>query len=294
MYQLIFAVNKENTIVKGVYAMDGLEHIKSLILNDYFQAIMAVLGTVFGAISIFQAVNPSKRIRYVVAKNKEKPEYLVCFWNASFIPVYRNDIYHFYVMCNKNARFEKLFQTDDDVPIECKEGDLEKIEDYHLDKSNETVISIGRMKIFDFSFDFLPLSAGAIFHITNDVAPDGSRRRMRINGRIIGEKAESIAQAEMSKSRRELWDYEVSRNRVLDFCGGLLYFFCMPIIVYAFSSAPMSLSAFLTFVGFSLFGVWKIRKFIINGMPKKLRKQFRRECKERGFVVSYWEYDNGD
>lgn len=274
--------------------MYGLELIKSLLLDNYFQAIMAVLGTICGVISIFQAVNPSKRIRYVVAKNKEKPEYLICFWNASFTPVYYHDIYHFYVMCNKNARFEKLFQTDDDVPIECKEGDLESIENYHLNESNKTIINIGRMKIFDFSFDFLPISAGAIFRMINDVAPDGSRCRMRINGRIRGEKAESIAQTEMSKSGRELWDYEVSRNRVLDFCANLICCMCMPLIVYAIFSLPMSLYGLLAFVGFSLFSVWKIRMFVINRMPRKLRKHFRSECEERGFVVSYWEYDYGD
>lgn len=265
--------------------MEWLSQIEVFVKDDYFQGIVAVIGMICGIIPIVQAINPTKRIRYKIARNDNV--YAVCFWNASVVPVFGDDVFHFYAIVNDQAQEHLLFRTEIDLPIKCMMSENAEMRDPHTGD-----IFRGKFKVLDFCWDFLPSHAGAIVEIRNNTSLTIDHKLI-VNGRIKGGKATSVSMARLpfALNRKPLSKCEPIMN---GFLSGFLFLFyalttCM--VLLAVYLDPSDMLGWIAIVGFLMFDFVWIRKTILNSMPYKLRKAFMTVCKNNNLEISYEKHD---
>lgn len=266
--------------------MEWIQKVKELIEADFVQAIVAVISMLCGMATIMQAMNPTKRIRYRIARNGNV--YALCFWNASAAPVFSDDVFHFYAIVNDQASTHMLYRTDLDLPLECKLSEKADICDSHTGNRLR-----GKFKTLDFYWEFLPSRAGAIAEICNNTSLT-INHGVIVNGRIKGGKANSISIARLpleinrkSTSKRG-WIVDAFANGLMI----LLYGFMTCMVLSVLYLEPNNMLGWISVLGMLVFDFVWIREIMLNSMPYKLRQAFKKVCKERKLEVDYEKHDH--
>ena len=260
-----------------------IETLREFMTNNVIQSALCIIGTVCGIISIIQAMKCRKRIRYTVARKGDK--YVLCFWNASTVTVFKDDVYNFYALVNNEARYSLLYCTDVDLLFNCKLSE----ELYTSDPRTNKVFS-PLFRTLDFVFDFLPTRSGCIIEVDNFSSLTMTHKFV-INGRINGGESSSVSTYRW-KNTKSMSSHQKIGAVTFDVFKYLMYFLSVAMFIeILLKNQGNSMIACVVLAGLLFAGMVHCRKMMVICMPLKLRQQFRRIRKEKGLEIDYRCYD---
>ena len=126
-----------------------------------------------------------KKIRYTCLHKNSSDEYAIVFWNSCSLPIYREDLYYFFVSVNTCCTDIIRYPIDPQIPLEITYGDI--IIDSFREKSLNNPTR--RMNV---SFDFLPTRQGCIIELNNKQYEKYYRAELKLFGRLRGENEKSV------------------------------------------------------------------------------------------------------
>ena len=233
--------------------------------KDYVIAIVTYLS--LAATVYFSVRVRHKKIRYTCLKKNDSDEYAIVFWNACSQPIFREDLYYFFALVNTCCTDKQSYPLETDIPLEiCFEED--KIDSFKGQRFNRHT---NRLNI---SFEFLPTNQGYMLWADNIQDKEYLPARLKICGRLRGEKEKSVE--------------EVKHNSSPDLLSIVGLMFCsLGIILIILSlfvtfTIPSAFTYFLCAVILLLaFVIGRYLNFYL--MPKTLRKKVE-ECKSNSFT----------
>ncbi len=204
-----------------------------------------------------------KKIRYTCLNRKGSSEYVIVFWNACSQPIFRQDLYYFYALVNTCCTDKQTYPVETDIPLEIRFGE-DTIDCFKGQKFNR------HTKRMNMSFDFLPTKQGYIIYIDNIQDKKYLPAKVKICGRLRGEKEESVEKSKIDLSSNLLMIIQTFISTFSLFSSVLSLLSIINANIYisaSFTYFSITITLFLAF----LIG----RYFYYYFMPGSLRKRVK-------------------
>ena len=212
-----------------------------------------------------------KKIRYTCLHKDSSDEYAIVFWNSCSLPIYREDLYYFFVSVNTCCTDIIRYPKHSKIPLEISYGDV-IIDSFRPSTFNYPT---RRMKL---SFDYLPTKQGYIIEINNKQYEKYHHADLRLYGRLRGESEKSV----------EIENHFLP-SKPRDVVTAILSCISLLITIYSGVSNKVDLPTFAYFsITVAVLLVFVMGRYIYyNSMPSAL-SEIVKEYKKKSFTEMWF------